>query len=282
MKRKSSSRPYLQRIFDFYLNSSIHVALAAIALTVISFWNFDLKPDSSLLIFIFFGTITGYNFVKYAGIAKLHHVSLTKNLRLIQLFSLLCFLGFIFSGFFVSLKVLAISAIMALITVLYALPFIEGELSLRDLSGMKVFVIVFVWSTVTVILPLADHEIIFQREVLLLFFQRYFILLALVLPFEIRDLRYDMARLGTIPQKLGVKRTRILGMVWVGFFVLIEFLKFRNSIENVISVVLIASITVTILRYSTIRQQKYFASFFVEAVPLIWLILLFFLREIIF
>ena len=59
----------LKRIFEFYINSSIHVALAVLSLVLITVLEFNLKLPNSYWYFVFFGTITGYNFVKYAPIA---------------------------------------------------------------------------------------------------------------------------------------------------------------------------------------------------------------------
>ena len=83
---------FFKKLLDFYINASIHVALAVYAFVRITEFYLDLSYNESLDFFLFFATITGYNFVKYAGVAKLHHRSLTKNLRVIQLFSLSCFL----------------------------------------------------------------------------------------------------------------------------------------------------------------------------------------------
>jgi len=53
-------------VFNFYINSSIHVALAVYALVRITESYFKLPYNENLDYFIFYGTITGYNFIKYA------------------------------------------------------------------------------------------------------------------------------------------------------------------------------------------------------------------------
>ena len=58
----------LKQFLDFYINSSIHVALAVCGLTWITLLNFNLSQIEILLYFIFFATVTGYNFVKYFGL----------------------------------------------------------------------------------------------------------------------------------------------------------------------------------------------------------------------
>jgi hypothetical protein len=117
---------FLKLVFDFYLNASIHVAFSVFVLLRITEIYFELPYNGNLNYFIFFGTITGYNFVKYAGVAKLHHRSLTNDLKVIQVFSLFCFLALCFFAYQISLKTLLATIPFILLTVLYAVPFLSG------------------------------------------------------------------------------------------------------------------------------------------------------------
>ncbi|MDT0641456.1 hypothetical protein RM553_01305 [Zunongwangia sp. F363] len=261
----------LKNLLDLYINSSIHVALAVVSLSLVSFFKFQISPDYDLLLFIFFGSITGYNFVKYAGIAKLHHLSLTRNLRFIQVFSLVCFLG---AGYFVlqqSWQILILSGVLGIFTLLYAVPFWKGKANLRSLNGTKVFVIAVVWAGTSVLLPLHKLYNLENRDVLIEFFQRFLLVIVLMLPFEIRDLKFDTLQLGTIPQRVGFGKTKILGYVLLLLVILAEVFKERFLLTNFISLVLVSLVSGTFLYKTRIDQQPYFASFWVEAIPVMWL-----------
>jgi len=78
---------FVKLLLNFYVNSSIHVALAVYSLVRITESYFQLSYNENLDYFIFYATITGYNFIKYAGVAKFYHRSLTKSMRLIQVFN---------------------------------------------------------------------------------------------------------------------------------------------------------------------------------------------------
>jgi len=270
----------LKNLFNFYINSSIHVALAVVSLTVVSTLQFNVECDFTLLSFIFLATITGYNFVKYAGIAKLHHLSLAKNLRLIQIFSLLAFIGLVFLVSQLNITALIVSAILGIFTILYALPVFGNQTNLRGVSGIKIFIIAMVWSGVTVLLPVLNSYSFYNVDVILGFLQRFFFVIVITLPFEIRDLKFDMARLGTIPQIYGIRKTRIIGFLMLGIFILLEFLKVETNIVSVIGVFLVAAMCSYCLSKSTITQSKYFSSFWVEGIPIIWLFILLALGEI--
>lgn len=182
--------------------------------------------------------------------------------------------------FFQSVSVLLFSTILGLFTLLYALPLFGNNTNLRGLTGLKIFVIAFVWAGVTVLLPLADQINLWKWDVVVVFLQRFFLVLALILPFEIRDLRFDLAQLGTIPQKFGVRGARIVGLMLICVFVLLEFFKHQTSKANSISLIFVGILLSILIRYSTTRQTKYYASFWVESVPILWWLFFTFLMEI--
>jgi hypothetical protein len=264
----------LKKIFYFYINSSIHLSLEVVCLTLITFHNLDIPLNENFLIFVFFGTITGYNFVKYAGIAKLHHRSLAKNLQVIQIFSLVCFLAFIYFSLIQPVAVIIFGGIMGVFILLYAIPVFSENRNLRGLNGVKVYVIAFVVAGVTVIMPAIYSWKVFQWDHFLEFFQRFSFVIVVMLPFEIRDLKYDMVQLGTIPQRLGVKGSKILGTVLLGFFILTEFLKQETSLPEVLSVLIIGIIAFIFLKRSRINQGEFYSSFWVEAIPIFWWLIL--------
>ena len=113
----------LRQFFDFYINSSIHVALAVVSLSWLTLLEFDFY-DYNILYFIFFSSISGYNFVKYFGLAKFHHRSLANWLKFIQVFSLLCFVLICYYAFKIQTKTLFYIVGVGLITFLYAIPFL--------------------------------------------------------------------------------------------------------------------------------------------------------------
>ncbi len=226
-----------RRVFAFYINSSIHVALAVVALLAITVLGFELQLQTEVWAFVFLASLTGYNFVKYAKVAGLHHRSLTQSLRLIQIFSAVCFVLLLILTFQLSFEVLLITAGFGLTTLLYAVPVIRNK-NLRNFSGLKIFVVAFVWAGVTVILPFVATVADITNEVWLTFLQRILIVVALILPFEIRDVPYDSLNLKTLPQQLGVKNTKILGQLILLLCLTIEFFKTEFELESFFSLLI--------------------------------------------
>ncbi|MEQ6124643.1 hypothetical protein AAON49_10610 [Pseudotenacibaculum sp. MALMAid0570] len=261
---------FLKHLFSFYINASIHVALSVYALTRITELYFDIPYNENLNYFIFFGTITGYNFIKYAGVAKFYHMSLTKSMRLIQIFSFICFCLLCYYGWQLSIETLIYFSPFGLLTVLYIIPFLGGfQKNLRGISYLKIFVVAGVWSGVTAVVPLLEngHEV--DVNLVLLFIQRLLFIIVLILPFEIRDIQLDFKDVKTLPQKVGVQQTKRIGfgmllIVLTLEFVITDSLFFRNALLGVSFILLF------FLMRAKENQSKYYSSFWVEALPIMW------------
>lgn len=269
----------LKQIFDFYINSSIHVALAVFSLSWLTLLEFDVPTDNAILLFILFSSITGYNFVKYFGLAKFHHRSLANWLKLIQIFSLICFALMCFYAFQIQIETLYYIAGLGFITFLYAIPFLpkrffyDEKQNLRNVGGIKIYIIALVWSGVTVILPLVNNNITISSEVFILAIQRFIIVIVLTLPFEIRDLQFDSLKLSTIPQKIGEKQTKALGVILLIIFFFLELLKSEYTFRSIVILLVITTITFLFLVFAKKHQGRYYSAFWVEGIPIFWLLL---------
>ena len=265
---------WIVKIFNFYLNSSIHVSLAVVALQLVSYLTLDISRDKNLLLFTFFATITGYNFIKYSQLAKLHHLSLTESLRIIQIFSFACFFAMLYYLNKLNFDVLLACLVLGVITVLYALPVFSRKRTLRSLQGVKIYVIAIVWAGVVVLLPVLQNDLLIGWDEIVMSVQRFLFVMAVTLPFDIRDLRYDDVSMGTLPVKLGLKKAKILGVIVLVLFVLLEALKDKITTEIIISSIVISVFSGILLLFSSEKQSKYYASFWVESLPLVWFVVL--------
>lgn len=263
---------FLKRVFAFYINASIHVALAVLSLLAITVLEYHLVIPIELWLFVFLGALTGYNFVKYAKVAGLHHRSLTNSLKTIQIFSGICFVLLAFIAFKLSITTLLVTVGFGLATFFYAVPFVRHK-NLRNFSGLKIFVVAFVWAGVTVIVPVVASEVTISLDILLTFLQRILIVVALILPFEIRDVPYDALNLKTLPQQVGVKSTKLIGEGVLLLCLVFEFFKVNSDVAYIISLLVFCSVLGWILVISKTEQSRYFSSFWVEGLPILWYLL---------
>lgn len=264
---------FLKKLFDFYINSSIHVAFSCFALVKLTQFMFSISSDNSVANFAFFGTIVGYNFVKYDALARVKKRQMRKELKLIAIVS---FLSFLASGFYflqLQKNTQIIGFIFLILTLLYTLPFFPNRKNARNWAGIKIYIVALCWVGVTVVLPIIDAEIAITSDFYLKCIQRFLFIFVLILIFEIIDLKTDDPHLQTVPQKIGVTQTKILGIILILIFYCLEFLKL-NYIPLQLFVNLIIFITIAVfLLFSDERKSKYYTSFWVESIPVFWWLL---------
>ena len=240
----------------------------------------NFESDKTLIAFIFLSSIVAYNFVKYLESIRFQNKHLSVELKWILFFSVLMLFPLIYLTFLIEYRVLLWLLALGLLTVLYALPLvpinstIKHVRGLRAISGIKIYIIAFIWSAVTVIVPIVNEDMNLNSDLLIIVIQRFLFVLVLMLPFEIRDLSMDNRSLATIPQTIGIMQTRLMGIGLVGVYLLLDFFKDELSMRLLTIDVVMSLILVLVLLKSKEEQSTYFASFWVEAVPIVWLGLL--------
>lgn len=267
----------LSLLFNFYIRSSLHVSLAVTSLAGVTLLEFGNPLDPHLLLFLFLGTAVGYNFVKYAGFSNLHHLKNTPNIRLTRWFSVICIPALIYVSFHLSWAAIVTGAVCGILTLLYALPIWNGQ-NLRGLSGVKVFLIALVWSVSTVFLPLVIDEEIFSLPVILKFMEHFLFVSVLMLPFEIRDLKFDPHHLNTIPQLYGVLKTQQFGAGLLLIMLILKLIGNQNGTEFIITSFIVV-LTILFLFRSTENQSRYFSSFWIEGIPVVWFVILYLVQS---
>ena len=256
------------KAFDFYLKSSIHVALAICSLEIITHLNYRLPLDWSILVFLFSASIIGYNFSKNGN--KLLWDS---SLKPIIKFTVLWLPVLLITLFLQSFHFILLTGILGLITFFYNQP-VGSHKNLRNLRGIKTLIIGFVWSIACVWLPLIGKYPLFRIEVILDNLTYFILVLILLLPFEIRDLSFDEEELGTIPQRLGIKKTQYFGYFLIGIFILLTALNPLSGWKHFFISMFIGMLSGFLLRFSRKEQSPYYSAFWVESIPIIWLVLL--------
>ncbi|HEX8270703.1 MAG TPA: hypothetical protein VF581_12485 [Flavobacterium sp.] len=263
----------LKRLFDFYLQASIHVAFAVYSLVRMTQHQFDIDNGQHVGWFAFFGTVAGYNFVKYDALARVRKAPISPKLRLIAIVSFFSFLlcGWFFLQLSITTKIVA--AAVLFLTMLYTLPFFPNRRNARNWAGFKIYIVACCWVGVTLFLPVLDGGLSLTADFSLKCIQRFLLVFILILIFEIIDLAKDDPHLQTVPQQIGVKRTKIVGTLLLTPFYLLEFLNSQtNSAQLLVNLVIILIIA-AFLWNANERRSSYYSAFWAEAIPILWLIL---------
>ncbi|MDQ4141024.1 MAG: hypothetical protein M3142_10920 [Bacteroidota bacterium] len=150
-----------------------------------------------------------------------------------------------------------------------------GYMPLRNLPLVKVFLIAYVWSCVTVILPiLTTHIPIFSGLVITLFLRRFCFLFALTLLFDIRDYEKDkMTSTLTFPGLVGVRLTKFFSLVLLLVFAVITW--FTESGPVLYSLELSALVASGIVWLSHEKRNDYYYLILADGMMLLQFLLVY-------
>jgi hypothetical protein len=243
----------LKKGFDFYINSSIHVALAIWCLVKIT----DYKASQYALL-AFFGTIVGYNFLKYFK-WFLTNKSLRISIIGIIIITLIAALGFLLLFFEQDFKTQCYLIVAIGLVLLYVY--------IRKFGWLKLFFVSFVVSYVTAFIPFKDSHL-----VIWFFLHRFFLLSSIIIPFEILDSPTDSISMKTLPHLFGIPRTKQIGYVLVSLYCIASI--YALPIYNHLFIYAFSSVVV--IYFSTEKRSWYYTSFWVESLPIIWWLTLYF------
>lgn len=237
---------FLKTILNFYINTSTHVAVAVFSLVQISKLQLNISTNLNLDYFIFFGTILGYNFLKYFEVFWNRIFTFKKNLGIV-LVSLSATFGMLFYFFRLEFNLQTEFLKIGLLILIY--PFI------RKFGLIKMIFVSFCLTLITVYIIEINHNYIYL-------IQRFLIVFCLLIPLEICDLETDSKTIKTLPKIIGIKNLKLLGYC---LLVLSNILKFDIVIAIVIAIFIF---------FSNENRSKYYTSFWVESLPIFWWCLL--------
>ncbi|HXI00923.1 MAG TPA: hypothetical protein VNI52_11705 [Sphingobacteriaceae bacterium] len=172
---------------------------------------------------------------------------------------------------------------LAIVSITYNLPIFsigDKKFGLRNIPGIKLFLIAFVWSLSVVLLPILELEnntvLVTSRESILLIAKRFLLIAAITIPFDIRDLFQDKSNeLKTIPVLLGEKAAYLFCQVLLGAYVAMLFL-FTDSINaDFIALTLTAILAGWLIFKSNWNKNEYYYFFYLDGVMILQFVLLF-------
>ena len=264
----------IKQLIDFYIHSSLHVAFSCFSMVKITAVMFHIPNVGAVSLFTFFGTVLGYNFIKYSTLIRIKKGMISNNLKAILLLSIFSFCACFY--FFLKLENTTqyIAIVFLGLTVLYTLPFFPNIKNARNWAGIKIYMVALCWVGVTLVLPVLNADVLITDFFYWKCLQRFLLIFILILVFEIVDLQNDDPHLHTVPQQIGVKRTKILGYALLVVFTIIEVWNSGLWLQN-ISIVFyleffIAGIIALFLVFALPKRSKYYSTFWAESIPIVW------------
>lgn len=264
----------LKRFVYLYLNGSVHVAVAVFALVQMTFYFSKIPFDPVVSLLAFSGTLFSYNFIKYADVVYRNPNRLSNDMKWVIGISVIAMVTGVICFFMLEPITQLVTIGFLLLSVLYAVPINPKIPNLRNWAGVKIYIVSLCWAGVSLILPIVNAGVDLTFDIGIKFIQRFLLVLILILIFEIVDLQFDDKRLKTVPQTLGVDKTKKMILLLLIPFYVLEFFKVGfESIQawnNLVIVALVWYFT----REASPRKSKFFTLFWVESVPIVWWLLI--------
>lgn len=255
---------HLKRIVDIILFGNFYIALGTVCLiqsTVV-----QIKQTSHLWaysVLAFFATLFVYNFQRIfykapQSTASIRRIWISEHPQLIRGFAAVGFIGAGISFLFNDYKIVVYLLPLLALCIFYFVPFIR----LRKNPWLKLLTLVSVWTMVTAVVPMLLGHIPFDQNALLHILVRFVFMIAICIPFDIRDLQLDKEDdVITIPHLIGEKKARGLAfafMVLYGILIILEYRLQMINPEVMAALISCAAISAVIVLMSSTKRSEYF------------------------
>ncbi len=257
----------LKRFFDFILFGNIYVAFAAVCLIQSTVVQIGLSNHLYFYsILSFFATLFVYNLQrifyssqKDNSLLSIRRKWIFENQFSIKILSIIGLVGVAVSFFYNDYSIIFYLSPLLILSIAYFLPFVK----LRKNTWFKLFTLAVVWTMVTALVPsLLINPNPFSTNNILHYFVRFFFIISICIPFDIRDMEVDKSEsVFTLSQKLGENRTRWIAVVCMLIYISlisIEFLCEMFTVKIFIALMITAIINATIVFMSSSKRSEYF------------------------
>lgn len=283
----AAHQPRMKKIFqsvlDFLLFSNVFMALCAVAQALVTFHLLQTPPIYAVLGLLFTSTLGIYNFCilidKKSDPQKSPYIRIRwfyahhRLMVTITIVSLLCLVPLFF---LISIQSRLLLVFLGVLSFAYGLPLFtvgDHKFGLRNIPGLKPFLITLVWTLSIVLFPIleaqdANQTVISMRDSMILLAKRFLFIAALTIPFDIRDLFEDRkTNLRTIPVVWGERNAYLFCQVLLGVYIVLLFLFHNNGFNNdFFALTLTAMLTGWLIFKSNWQKNEYYYFFYLDGV----------------
>lgn len=257
------------------------MSLCAVAQALVTFHLIKSQPVYPVLALLFTSTLGIYNFCMLISGPKNPQLSphmrirwFFAHYRLMVTFTIVSLLSLVPLFFLVSTGSRLLLIFLSIISFCYSLPMFslgEQKFGLRNIPGLKPFLITIVWTLSTVLLPILEaqemHITVNMRDTVILIAKRFLFIFALTVPFDIRDL-FEDNKLGvrTIPVIIGEKWAYLFCQALLGAYILLLFIYQKSFNADFLSLTFTAFLTGWLIFKSKWEKNEYYYFFYMDGV----------------
>nr|WP_294896042.1 hypothetical protein [uncultured Pedobacter sp.] len=272
---------YFQRPLDFLLFSNVLISLGALAQGLLTYHLLGFSPSWVVSGFLFFSTLLTYNFSILIQHPKSPEKSeyrrvrwIFRNYKLNFSLTVVAVLALIPLFFMLSFKSQLLNVFLGLLSLGYAMPLFKSKnrkFGLRNIPALKLFLIALVWALSSVMMPFFELQQVHQfqlplSDLLILNAKRFLFLVAITIPFDIRDMFQDkIFELKTIPTIFGEKKAYLFCQVMLlMYMVLLFFFRNRGFDADFLGLGLTSVLTGWLIFKSEWEKNEYYYFFYLD------------------
>jgi hypothetical protein len=211
----------LRKIFQHSVHHNLVISFSGAMLSYGITHHFGLKHQIHYVLLTFLLSYGAYNLQRIIDHTSFETAELAKtwkNNQIKIIFSTLALTTALFLGvylFNIRLLLFIFTFLFSVISSWYTFP-VFGK-KLREIPYLKIFAIATTWAFTTTFFPLYNEGKDFvESSTVSLLIAIYFI--AITLPFDIRDMHADDQKQQTIPQIVGIVKSKIIGTILLVLF----------------------------------------------------------------
>lgn len=280
----------MRGVFTYFVYGSWWVAISAACLGTLSWFELaDHRINAPLFAFILGCTLVIYNLNMLSGLNELRELG-TESERhqwCMEHESLMKFtlaLGLMLAGisiWFLHPHIWLFMIPLSLVALAYAAPMLRRNAKLiriREIGLWKIFLVALVWSGMTVILPAIDHlgwRQLFSAPSWVMALERSIFILAITIPFDIRDLANDAKKgVRTIPSVIGWFRSVLLAEVLLLLFLFLIWWRIGTDQPLFWAYLVSTLITMFGVSFAHPKRHDMYCSFWIEGTMILQFLLI--------
>jgi UbiA prenyltransferase family len=264
----------LKAILDFFLFSNVFISLCAASMAAETFFLLPSAINWLYVAFVFSSTLMLYTFPVFTESNfhpeySLRHRWISENRKIILLISIS---GLVPTGilvFFFPIKFILWFIPIVIIALAYFFP----QTRLRSITGVKTFIVAFVWTCVTALFPLlliSNFDLSsFRYDNAAILLQNFLFIFPLCVIYNVRDIEADQkAGVKTFPVVYGVRVTIAVCLISLVLFSALIILSPPFK-ELKTGLLLSAVISAALLLFASEKRTDYYYSLWIDGMVLL-------------
>lgn len=206
----------LKKIIYAFVFCELWIGVCAAFMVAWSFLLLGLDPELELMLFTGLATVGVYNWQQLMPLSQIGDSSQSvrwqwkeRNRSWSWMILISALIGAAYFAVDLQRSTLFLLALVSPLALLYNLPIRlnSKQIGLREFPYLKLFLIAITWAIVSAFIPLLEAGVSSLPMVLLVTIERGLFILAITIPFDVRDLSVDDPLKRTLPQIMGISRS---------------------------------------------------------------------------